>query len=283
MKLSDSTKEQIVAGYIQWLEKLAPKDILNDNHNAVLIGNWVEENRGGEYSFANFNSAIADPHIDNRLHRLTVLETAAQKAERLAAEQKVKDDAAQLALVQAWLVQNCPKGLITSSGEPYAGDIDKIIEFVRTNYNLRFSVEALNASVMVLGPTLTWMCPPDSPDRLIRNMPEKKRQISERMAIEAGLKKPMLANPHANDGKFVDPNEKMKAFIKKSLGKTDPDLEAADRISCTNRFGRIDHAFTQSLREMFVYHPDGKTVNGKATLLLRRQKAEEYEKNRNRI
>jgi hypothetical protein len=283
MKLTDSTKEQICAGYLQWLEKIAPKDIVNDNHNALLIGNWVEENRGGEYNFANFTSAIADFHVNNRLHKLTVLETEAQKAERLAAEKKAKDNAAQIATVQSWVNNHCPKGLLTSTGEPYAGDIDRIIEFVRTNYNLRFSIEALNAAVMVLGPVLTWMVPEGSSDRQIRNLPEKKRQISERMALEAGLKKPIIDNPHKNDGVFNDPNQKMKEFIRKSLGKADPDLTAADQISVTNRMGRTDHAFTASLREMFVYHPDGKTVNGKATLALRKQKADEYERQRNRV
>jgi hypothetical protein len=287
MKVRDIgiTKELIVSNYRSWCAKLAPAGFRDTEKNAALIGEFIETNKSGQYTHANFTAACNDFYLRNRLDFLTQLETEQQKAERLAAAQKEKDEATQLAAIQFWLVNHCPLGLLTkSTGEPYASDIDKIIEFVRTNYNMRFTVESLNAAVTVLGPTLVWMVPPDSPDRQIRNMPEKlekKRQISERMAIEAGFKHAVQENPHARDGQFVDPNVKMRKMIQKIIGKTnDPDMQKADAIS-VNRNGKRDHSATASIRQIIITNADG-SPNGKATLAARTAAAENHERQRSR-
>jgi len=271
-----------------WLENVMPYQFpgfVDNNSNSAKIHEHIRRVFGGVYSLQNISATVGS--LSSNLLGLGVAspeqDAARKKAEddKRKAEEARKDAEAQAQVVQTWLTRYCPEGLKGPNGEPFPGDQDRIVAFVLKNYGGKCSIEALNNAVEVLGPVLTWFSS-DPADREIRNRPAPPpRKLSEKAQREAGML-PERLKGHADDGKFVDPNEKLRTIVKKlTCDISDPNLVAADQISVVNRYGRVDHGFTAELRKIFAHNRDG-SVNGKETLRLRKAAADQYELRRNR-
>jgi hypothetical protein len=266
-----------------WLKYFAGEDYIDDEHNRDVMLNYIKFNLKGEVTTQTLNQA-RDACYAN-LHGLGVARTPAQLAakaarEKAAAEQQRQERlaAALQHTVTVWLDKHCPLGLKASNGEPFEGDVHRIIEYLKTNYgpayqNGQITVENLNAAVETLAPVLTWF----SNDREIRNKPvPPPRKLSEKALIEAGMKIARDPRNHARDGQFTNPASTMRKIVKKLVGHTDPDLIKADQISVINgKTGKVDHSFTAELRKIKVFNKDG-SVNGRETLRLRNAAADEY-------
>jgi len=223
----------------------------------------------------------------NNLDGIAVAESAEDKAvrEKEEADRKKAEDLqkridADVAVATNYVQNYAPSGLVID-GSFYGTTSDKIVAFIRNKYpNKPLTNEMITDAIRTLWNSLDFFDRSDSALQF-RNMAKPERQLSKQARIDAGLELDTDPRNHSNDSKFNNPADQLRKIVKKIVGETDPDIIAADRISVTNRYSKIDHAFTAELKKIFAHNPDG-SINGKETRRLRMAAADQYEKRRNR-
>jgi hypothetical protein len=282
------TPEEISRICTQWIREVVPVNFpgyQDSRHNGDLLHAYVQAN-GRVYSLAILTEAAE--HYKSNLHGLGVVNSAEYSAaqEKAAAEKAEAEHLQEVAaerdrILQVWLRDHCPVGLKASNGEPYAGDVDRILEFLRRNYDGQITIESLNDAVLTLENVLTWFSRRPE-DRQVRGLRPKPRVLSVQAQIDAGMKIAPTERSHTKDTKIKNPIEALRPITKKALcDMQDPDKTRAEQIMVTTTSGKIDHGFTASLRKTFANNQDG-SVNWKETLRIRTVAANEYEKRRNR-
>jgi hypothetical protein len=134
-----------------------------------------------------------------------------------------------------------------------------------------------------LGPALDWF--DRSPEAMqLRNQPAPPpRMMSEKMQIQAGLKKdPDSVHTHKDDKPMISMQETAhmaKEATRKKLGLPSEEEEwktKAESISVTTKSGKFDHRRTQELRQSFAHTDATKTkIDWKQTHLLRQKLADQ--------
>lgn len=262
---------------------------LNDDHNIALIGRYLQDNGIVTPGYNDFAKAIADPSVEPHLHIKTVEISAAEKATKAEADRKQKLQEQNDAVFAAWIKNECPKGLITSNGDLYPTTIDKLVEYVTRNYPGKpLTAAMLSEATTSLAGSLDWfsMAPED---RELRNQPApvpKERNLSAKALEDAGMKvrASERRGTHEDDGEFVDPNTKLREFLKKvtnDLGTEDPMKSKCEELSVTNRYRRTDYGFVAKMKQNPVKNPNG-SINWSATYKKWSAECNQYERLRNR-
>jgi hypothetical protein len=220
--------------------------------NTKKLNDWINTNRDGLVTLdtlAEAEDALRN-YLDWKPDRLTK-----EEIDQRAAEEKLqKDIVAQNAVIEQWLRDEAPLGLLIN-GRFYLEDANKITQFVVRNHGA-FTPEALRDAVKVLTESNALTYWDRSPAAMeLRNQPAlPPRRMSETALIEAGLKQQPKQKSHADtDGQFNDPTEKIRNFAKKLLGNAqDPYEIKANQLVIQNRSGRVDNAATEQLRQVIV-------------------------------
>ncbi len=278
------TSAQIAAIYREWVARVVPTHFpvfLDSQNNANALFKYLTE-AGKEYSLdALTQAAVALRHS---LESKTSEMIAAEQAAKAQAQQQTQQNEQ---VVNLWLKRHAPLGLLASNGEPFAGDIDRFIEFVNRNYNGVFSVEALNAAVVMLEPVLTWF----SNERELRNVPPPPpRNLSRQAKIDAGM---IPVNPdgpqsHLKDAPLVSIEEtarQAREHFRKMTGQATEEQEwqnKAEALQVSGRQGKTDWPKTDSLRQVFARNTQTGQIDWKRTFEERYRMAEIVERAKNR-
>jgi hypothetical protein len=270
-----------------WVKYFATKEGYQDTtRNADIIHDFIDRLYNGEYSYDNLTAAMEANR--NNLDGLGVATSAAMQAEiakreadRKAAELNRQQADHNNGVVAKFVKNHAPTALIVN-GDFYPTTQDKLVAFIKNKYpGQLLSNEILRDALETLWNSLDFF--DRSPESMVfRNIVKAPRVLSEQAKIDAGLKPQRDLRSHADDGKLVNPNDRLREVVKKVLGKESPDEIAANQVSVTTRYGKLDHGFTAVLRKTFVYDRTG-AVNWKETKDKRMAMATEQERNRNRV
>jgi hypothetical protein len=130
---------------------VCPK-LINDDWNVRLIETFVFANKRNVFSPENLTAAVQDSWVASQLHIELTPEEKAAKAE----QERIARVAGLLQqTINVWLERHCPTGLLASNGEPFEGDVHRLIEYLKRNCGDRYengtiTVEDLNAAVRTL-------------------------------------------------------------------------------------------------------------------------------------
>jgi hypothetical protein len=296
--VTEQTQEEKKTAFKYWMDHIQPRQFagLEDSFdNGYKIADYISRELGDVWTVQNISAAVQA--LKNNLHGLGVQHSpeylAAQQKAAVEKAAKEKQDRVAAALEQTinmWLEKHCPTGLKSSSGQPYEGDVHRIIEYLKTNHgpafqNGQITTEDLNNSISVLAPVLTWFSN-DPAARQIRNRPVPVRKLSRQAQIDAGIIPAETQRPnHATDGKLNSLEDLVKFAAKEELRKRgiteSPIMAEANTIVVQDRRGRIDRAKTAEVLKVNIF------ANGKldetATLNARKKQADFYERNKNQI
>ena len=281
------TQEQVNTIYRTWIDTVRPTwfpTFLDSANNARMMHEWLRANNL-DYALNTLTAAATALKHQYELRTTEII--AAEQAAKAKAEEQQRLTQKNVEVVNFWLKNHAPLGLLGASGEPFAGDIDRFVEFVNRNYDGVFSIEALNAAVTVLTPVLTFY--DRSPEAIqLRNVPPPPpRALSVQARRDAGLLpvNPNGSQSHTKDSAPMTPQEiaqQTKAGIMKKLGM--PSEEEAWRIKAEalQIMGRrgVNWRETDDLRKSFIWKPGqkGRVPDWKATFELRSQLADAAEK-----
>jgi hypothetical protein len=298
-------RERVVEFWIQYVRPSRFPDLVVDGENGVTngrkIATYIEAVHQGHWEPNTVTEAVRS--LQNNLIGLGVATTtkkkkAAQKTAEAAAKQRAEQiDAHNQATIVKWLRDECPLGLIVN-GDLYGTTQDKVIAFIKRTLSgkeLILTPQLLSDAVATLGPALDWFSRA-SEDVVLRNQPapptrEQKLadRLSEKAKREGGLLPIERQQPsHVDTDKPLKSAADLVKFLAQEelkrrgfTGAEDPEMIAADQISVTNRYGKLDHAFNSNLKKIFARNADG-SVNTKKTKEARLAAATEYERRRNR-
>jgi hypothetical protein len=156
--------------YEHWLETAAPANFVNDDWNASLIEGFIFRSKRNVFNPENLSAAVLDSWVASQLH---IALSPEQQAAKIENERIARVTALLQQTINAWLANNCPTGLKASNGEPFPGDVHRIIEYLKTTCADRYETglitpEDLNNAVRTLSDVLTYF--DKSPEALkIRN------------------------------------------------------------------------------------------------------------------
>jgi hypothetical protein len=285
--MQTQAQAQIAAIYREWVTTVVPThfpNFLDSQNNANMLYKYLQE-AGEDYSLAALTNAATD--LRHSLESKTSEMIAAAQAAKARAEEQRRQAQKNVEVVNFWLKNHAPLALLGASGEPFAGDIDRFIEFVNRNYNGVFSIEALNAAVAVLSPVLTWF---SDEDRELRNVPPPPpRHLSEQARRDAGLLpvKPNGPQSHVDDQAALTPQEiarQTREAIFKKLGMPTEEQEWQNKAEALQIMGKkgVNWRETDELRKIKATDTRTGKVNWKETYRLRYIAAENAERHKNR-
>jgi hypothetical protein len=303
---NNKTTEQIVAETRQleaWLKHVQPEQYpgyVNDGpageQNSDLVLEHILANApGGFVTIKSLNAACDALYL--RLHGLGVHHAEGRAAKIKAAADKVEAERIQKitesnqVVIQAWLKNECPLGLVVN-GDLYAATQDMLVAFIRRNYYSKgvehLTPAMLTAAVQTLGDALTWF--DRSPDSMqLRNQPPPPpRTMSDRAKREAGMI-PQERQKRADEIPMKTMQEVAAvalAAAQKRMG-INPEQEwknKAEAVWVGNRQGKKDHGRSQDLQKTFVWKDAAKTIpDWEQTYILRDKLATVIERDKNRI
>lgn len=284
------TREQIEKIVSNWFKYFAgPKEGLVDcPENGVKLAQFIEHHFQGEYSYDNLSYAMESQR--NNLIGIGVALTPAMQQEiarreqaRKAAELAQQQSAHNQTVILNFIERHAPTGLIIK-GDFYPATQDKLVAFIVNKYPGQLLTNAmLKEAIETLWTSLDWF--DKAPEATVfRNVVKAPRVLSEQAKIEAGMLPQRDLRSHAEtDGKFVNPNEKLREMLKRVAGEGEgPDQIAAEKISVNTRFNRLDHGATQAIRKIFIRDRKG-GIDWSQTLKARLDAASDFECQRNRV
>ena len=194
-------------------------------------------------------------------------------------------------IIEIWLRDICPLGLLTRSGRLAPADANLIEEYVRRNHQgQELSFETLNEACTNLSvqDKLTWWdLTPENTVYRGAFAPAKpvKRELTDEELVERGLKTPRTPNVHShlNDTPVKPLSESPVVIRAKKAEAQQKEAEfkrkAEEIAALYYSSGKLDHKATRGLRGVFVYFDAAKTqVNWEETYKYRRIAAEKYDK-----
>src|SRR5580704_12030175 len=186
--MATQTNAEKMSIFKYWFEFVKPREFptLADVHsNGQKIGDYIDREFSGVFSIGNISIAVEK--LKNNLHGLGVAtpeqlaKLQAKTAEQKEAERLQQIEAQKVATVESWLKNHAPLGLLVD-GRLTGSDADKVWQFIKSRAGDVVTIENLNTAVRVLTESNALTYFDRSPDTMkLRNIPERKRVLSEKM------------------------------------------------------------------------------------------------------